>query len=309
MSTKMESAPVATPLEQATPDIQGLRGKPQDTKPTDGRNTTTGDLRLKDWQECRTIIERLDGTLEDLRKVGFSFITALLTAGAFLNFLGVQTTTNKPPSTDVSAAVFIAVMVLVAALFSLDTYYEVLQSGAVERALDLEAQMGPSIRVTKYLSVNATRNGINYVILALYLILLATTEGLGLFAAREANLVLALPTGFGLVVSIIGLVILVGGIAVIIVAYYCSWPTPPNKSLPWIAGVLLFVTVGLGILLLSFAATAPLDVWHWIAAAGMLLAIYIQSYWVYSAWRSGLYRQKPSRTWPEGNEKDPAPSV
>src|SRR5579872_5083994 len=55
--------------------------------PTDGMITTADDLRFKDWQECRTTTGRLDGTLEKLRKVGFSLITGLLTAGSFLNFL------------------------------------------------------------------------------------------------------------------------------------------------------------------------------------------------------------------------------
>jgi len=277
-------------------------------EPTDARITTADDLRFKDWQECRTTTGRLDTILEDLRKVGFSIITGLLTASAFLNFLGVTTTPGVPaPSTDVRAAVFIAVMVLVAALFSVDTYYEVLLSGAVERALDLEAQMEPPIRVTKYLSVNATRSGISYIILALYLVLLATAEGLGLFAARGTNLVLAWPTGIWLGVSITGFVILVLGVGVMIVAYGKSQPTPPDTSLPWFAGVLLFVTVGLETFLLSHEVTAPLDVWHWITATGMFLAIYMQFYWVYSAWRSGLYRQKPGRNWPEGREKIPNP--
>jgi 4-hydroxybenzoate polyprenyltransferase len=143
--------------------------------------------------------------------------------------------------------------------------------------------------------------------LALYLVLLATTEGLGLFAARGACLVLAWPTGIWLGVSITGLVILVLGIIVIIVAYQRSKPTPPDKPLPWIAGVLLSVTVGLETFLLSHAVTGSLDVWHWIVAVGMILAIYMQLYWVYSAWRSGLYRQKPSREWREGPEKIPSP--
>lgn len=267
------------------------------------------DLRFEDWKECRTTVGRMDTILVDPRKVGFSIITGLLTASAFLNFLGVPTSQGVSAlSSDVSAAVFIAVMVLVAALFSVDTYYQVMLSGAVERTLDLETQTDPPIRVTKYISINATRSGISYIILALYLVLLATAEGLGLFAARGKNLALALPTGIWLVVGITGLVILVLGVVVIIVAYQRSQPTPPGKSLPWIAGVLLFVTVGLETFLLSHAVTASLDVWHWIAAAGMFLAIYMQLYWVYSAWRSGLYRQKQSRHWPEGNvEKVPTP--
>jgi len=50
----------------------------------------------KEWAECRTTIGRLDTILEDLRKLGFSFITALLTAGAILSFLGIQSVDKVP---------------------------------------------------------------------------------------------------------------------------------------------------------------------------------------------------------------------
>jgi hypothetical protein len=268
---------------------------------------TTDDLRFNEWQECRTTIGRLDTILEDLRKVGFSLITGLLTASAFLNFLGVQTTQGVPaPSSDTRAAVFIVVMVLVAALFSIDTYYRVLLSGAVERALDLEAQTTPPIRVTKYLSVNSTRSGISYVILALYLVLLLTAEGLGLLATGGFYLTPVLPTGTWFWVWLAGLVSFALGFVVVFLAYERSKPKPDLPLV--IVGLLLpALTVSLATFLLSSTVADLFGVRHWIAATGMFLAIYIQFYWVYTAWRSGMYRQKPTRNWPEGKEKVPAP--
>jgi hypothetical protein len=268
--------------------------------PADAAITTADDQRFKDWQECRTTIGRLDTILEDLRKVGFSLITGLLTAGDFLNLLGVG---EHVPLSHVRAAVFITVMVLVATLFSVDTYYQVLLSGANERALDLEAQTIPWIRVTKYLSVNATRSGISFVILALYLVLLVTAGGLGLLAVGGLNLAPPWPLGTWFWTGLAGLVV---GLIVVILARWVSKPKPGR--LPMIAGVLLpGFTVGLGTFLWqqgsSSAAADPLGVRYWILGAGMFLAIYIQLYWVYSAWRAGLYRQKPSRNWPEGIEK------
>lgn len=151
--------------------------------------TSVNDLRFHDWEECRKTIGRLDTILTDLRKYGFSIITGLLTAGTFLAFSKPEGASSLPPPGNAAsllpspgiAAVFIVVMVLVAALFSVDTYYQVLVSGAAERALDLEAVMNPPIRVTKYLSINAMRSGNAFVILALYIILLMTTEGMGIF--------------------------------------------------------------------------------------------------------------------------------
>jgi hypothetical protein len=262
------------------------------------------ELRFKDWQECRATIARLDTILQDFRKVGFSLITGLFTASAFLNFFGVQTTQGEPATlSGARAAVFIAVMVLVTALFSVDTHYQVMLSGAIERALDLEAQTTPPIRITKYVSVNYTRSGVSYIILALYLVLLTTAETLGLLAAGGLNLAPGWPTGDWLVVWLVGLVIFAQGLIGVILAYRKSKPRPGWQ--PVSAGIFLpGVTVGLmGIFLLSRAVLTPLDVWHWVAAAGMFLAIYIEFFWVYSAWRSGLYQQKPSRNWPEGPEK------
>ena len=141
---------------------------------------TADDLRFKEWTECRAIIGRLDSILVDLRKVGFAFVTALLTASTFLSFLGV--TTQSIPTTPVQAraAAFIVIMVLIAALFSVDSYYEVLLSGAVERALDLEAQTDPPVRITKYISINAFDTKASAVTLWLYVVLLFTAGVLGL---------------------------------------------------------------------------------------------------------------------------------
>ena len=113
------------------------------------------DLRLKEWAECRATVGRLDTILVDLRKLGFSFITALLTASAFLSFLGVPTKDVPAPPLVARVAPFIVIMFLIAALFSVDNYYEVLLSGAVERALDLETETDPPIRLTKYVGINA----------------------------------------------------------------------------------------------------------------------------------------------------------
>jgi hypothetical protein len=256
--------------------------------------TTGDDLRLQDWKECRTTAGRLDTILVDLRKVGFSIITGLLTASAFLNFLGVPTKSGSDPGTDVSAVVFITVMVLVAALFSADTYYQVLLSGAVERAMDLEAQTNPPIRITRYLSRNATRSGVSFVILGLYLVLLATGEGMGLFAAH-GQLSPGWPSTWGWVPRV-GLATFVVGFIAAIVAYIRG-DTGPHPLAVIVVIALSLLTVILSAFLLSSAEPEPVGVRHWIAAVGMFLALYIEFYWLYVAWRSGLYRQSPDRNW------------
>jgi hypothetical protein len=150
--------------------------------------TSADDIGFKEWTACRDTIGKLDTILVDLRKVGFSFITALLSAGAFLSFLGISTSKDVPaPPIPTRAAPFVAIMVLVLALFFIDTYFEVLLSGAVERALDLEAQTDPPVRLTKYISVNASLSRSTAVTLVLYLLLLLAACGLGVLGAIAAT--------------------------------------------------------------------------------------------------------------------------
>lgn len=168
---------------------------------------TPDDLRFKEWTECRALIGRLDSILVDLRKVGFAFVTALLTASTFLSFLGV--TTQAIPSTPVQAraAAFIVIMVLIAALFSVDSYYEVLLSGAVERALDLEAQTDPPVRITKYISINAFETNASGVTLWLYVVLLATAGALGLLGVLGGSGDPSLQVSFAVIVLAVALVL------------------------------------------------------------------------------------------------------
>ena len=39
---------------------------------------------IEEWKECRSTIDRFDKILVDLRKTGFGFVTALVSAAAFL---------------------------------------------------------------------------------------------------------------------------------------------------------------------------------------------------------------------------------
>lgn len=86
-------------------------------------------------------------------------------------------------------------------------------------------------------------------------------------------------------------------------AYRLSNPKP-DRSLLVAGGIVLVLIMGVGAFLFSRVGSDVLDVRYWIAAAGMFFGLYMQFYWVFSAWPSGLYRQKPGRPWPEGLGKD-----
>lgn len=139
---------------------------------------------LSEWQECRKTIGRLDTTIADLRKFGFSLVTILITASSFL---GRQ---DLPDAGKVSVAV--ALMGLIAVLFAIDRYYTLLLNGAVERALDIE---GPKLdfkelendKLTQVISVYAVNSGAVFVVPVLYLGFLWATRLLASAMVKQSS--------------------------------------------------------------------------------------------------------------------------
>lgn len=176
---------------QVRTTIRGHLEKKLGWLPSPASAIGSGDPRFdKEWAECRTTIGRLDTVLVDLRKLGFSFITTLLAAGAILSFLGIQTVADvSAPPIPTRAAPFVSIVVLIVALFFLDSYYEVLLSAAVERALDIETLTDPAIRLTKYIGINAGRSRASNITLGLYLFLLLAACGLAVLAATTKTTV------------------------------------------------------------------------------------------------------------------------
>jgi hypothetical protein len=135
-------------------------------------------LPLDEWKECRAAIGRLDGTLAGFRTYSFSLVTILITASAFATSFGGAT---LPPAA--KAAVIIVLLVLTTVLFLVDRYYSLVQSGAVERALDIERQLqrrtDPQY-LTEQISFNATNSRAPFVAMFLYLALAGALLGLGI---------------------------------------------------------------------------------------------------------------------------------
>src|ERR1700720_3379176 len=107
---------------------------------------------LKEWQQCRDTVGRLDSTLADLRKYGFTLVTGLMTAGALLAGKANDPTLDAPSK----AAVTVGLMVLVTALFGIDRPFSVIQSGVVQRAMDIEWDMPPPPAIRPEMKPGAT---------------------------------------------------------------------------------------------------------------------------------------------------------
>jgi len=91
---------------------------------------------LDEWKEARSVIARFDNNLHDLRKYGFSFVTALLAANGLLS----QGGTSVVPL-GVKTAVLMATMGLIVTLKLLDTHYRRFQTAASMRGRILEDRL------------------------------------------------------------------------------------------------------------------------------------------------------------------------
>lgn len=91
---------------------------------------------FEEWKECRSSIARFDEIIIDIRKYGFTIITGLLSADAFL-FAKVEELQPRE-----KVVISIVMMALIFALFVVDRCYEVFLLGAVKRAKKIEDALG-----------------------------------------------------------------------------------------------------------------------------------------------------------------------
>jgi hypothetical protein len=95
------------------------------------------DIHVKEWEKARDVLAFFDGKLHDLRMYGFSIVTALLTADGVL--LSSATSGGSPAIH--KFAVCAITLVLILALFLIDTNYVVFQKAAATRALVVEKKL------------------------------------------------------------------------------------------------------------------------------------------------------------------------
>jgi hypothetical protein len=100
---------------------------------------------LKEWEEARSVLKDYDAHLHDLRKIGFTFITALLAGESLLlpsTLLqtGLQDVTKILPD-ETKFAVLLVTLLLVLALQFIDRNYQVIEGAASKRAIVLEKKL------------------------------------------------------------------------------------------------------------------------------------------------------------------------
>jgi len=136
------------------------------------------DHAIDEWKEARSIMARLDGNLHDLRKYGFSFVTALLTANALLG----QVKGTVIPTT-AKLMVFVVTLGLIIALNLLDRDYTLFEKATSLRAVILEKRL--NLNITDTIRVFYDRQAWWKFILLLYIIFIGLTTALGYYALSQ----------------------------------------------------------------------------------------------------------------------------
>jgi hypothetical protein len=93
---------------------------------------------MEEWKVARELLASFDDRLDNLRKYGFSFLTALLTADSILLPGSVPALADKALSDPVKLAVLVVTLFLIVALQFVDRNYQVFQEAAASRARVLE---------------------------------------------------------------------------------------------------------------------------------------------------------------------------
>jgi hypothetical protein len=135
---------------------------------------------FSEWTTSRDMLTEYDGFLNDLRKYGFSFLTALLAAESVLvptvlSKSGVAEGTVLPNS--VKVAVLGINLLLIILLRLLDRNYQVFQDAAATRALVLERTL--NLELTEIITLRYKGCHLRRSITGLYVAFVAGVYGLG----------------------------------------------------------------------------------------------------------------------------------
>ena len=95
------------------------------------------DIHLEEWKSARALLQFFDDKLHDLRKYGFSFVTALLSAEGIL----LSSDLARGAPVQAKFAVFFVTLMLILALHLIDKNYRVFEKAATTRALVLERKL------------------------------------------------------------------------------------------------------------------------------------------------------------------------
>lgn len=128
--------------------------------------SSDGNEYLEEWKAARDTLNNFDERLHDLRKYGFTFLTALLTADSILLPGSMPALAGKAVPDPVKFAVLVVTLVLVVALQLMDRNYQVFQQAAASRARVLERTM--NLELTDVISIRYAFGHVRWYVKGLY---------------------------------------------------------------------------------------------------------------------------------------------
>jgi hypothetical protein len=137
------------------------------------QSSDSNSLAFEEWKKCRNLLKDFDDREYDLRKYGFTFLVALLTADSIL--LPAGSSTNPAVPEDVKAAVLFATVILIIAVRSLDQYFQEFKRAAATRATVLERIL--NLELTEIITLRYEAKHVSRYITVLYALFI-----LGIFA-------------------------------------------------------------------------------------------------------------------------------
>jgi hypothetical protein len=142
---------------------------------------------LDEWKEARSVIARFDNNLHDLRKYGFSFVTALLAANGLISI----SQTEVVPA-EVKASILVVTMGLIVALKLLDCHYLCFEKAASYRCRILEDRLNLELTGDLAFFYNLEKWWVNILLLYLGFIGLTATLGIAILWNHPILLVLTI---------------------------------------------------------------------------------------------------------------------
>jgi hypothetical protein len=143
------------------------------------------DNQYKEWEKTREVFKDYDTRLHELRKYGFSFVTALLTVGSFLTqtitdqiSTATETEIKTPMSNVFNLGVFIVTLLLIVALHLFDKNYRIFEQAAYTRAVVIERKL--NMELTEIIGARHRNRNINFNVFCVYSMFIWGVAGIGI---------------------------------------------------------------------------------------------------------------------------------
>ncbi len=155
--------------------------KQQLTQPTAASKPSKDDNTLDEWDTIRTLLEKFDDRIQDLRKLGFTFITALLTAQSLLlpDSSKFSSSSTTPLPTPIKLMVIMVTLCLIVALRLIERNYDLFERAAVTRGLVIERRL--NLELTEIISDRARSDHFSWYVTAAYAFFAITAGTVGYF--------------------------------------------------------------------------------------------------------------------------------